>query len=180
MSYTKTDLAHEFNLPDGEVDEMLRACGLSTKKKAYTESDRARFQEGRELITNGQATSYDEVAAYFSGEAEDEASEATPPVIDTLRQEAIAHGFQIGLEQAEIIAQVIPLATIRKLEQMVANGELRNALQELLSQTFPKTKKRSVTREEIEAHWTTYQIEAYQEPRESLPPSSTESLDSDS
>lgn len=183
MPYTKSDFAREFNLPESEVDETLLACRLSVKKKNYTESDRERFKEARDLFVNGQATSYDEVATYFDepvGEGDDTPTgEMTPSVLDKLRQEAIAHGFQLGLEQAEIIAQVVPLATMRKLEQMIANGELRQSLQELWSQSFPKNKRRSVTTEELEAHWTTYQLDQYQEPLESLPPSSTELSESD-
>jgi hypothetical protein len=48
-----------------DVRETLKACGLSLKKRNYSDGDRERFAQARKLFEEGTANSYDDIANYF-------------------------------------------------------------------------------------------------------------------
>ena len=70
------------------------------------------------------------------GELDDESGNSlgggqVASVIETLRKEAIAQGFRLGLEQARIIGEVVPYATILRLQQMIENGGVRSEFERI-------------------------------------------------
>lgn len=189
MTYTKDDFAREYGLPDDEVQSTLKACGLLLQKKTYTEAERERFATARNLFEEGTATSYDDVEVYFQNEAalsledEPESLEDIDPrvvsAVEALRQEAIAQGFRMGVDNAEIIAQVIPQATLLRLIEIVDSGEMRQQFERFWNaQAFSVSGKRPVSSEEIANYWTRHQISASATVA-SLPRSSTESSDNE-
>lgn len=192
MSYSKEDLQIEFNLAPDDVTQTLRACGLSVKKRTYSDRERERFATARKLFQEGAATSYDDIATYFQKEGvavdiEDSQTNRQEPMVDarltamleTLRQEAIAQGFEIGLQQAEMMKQVIPHATILRLQQMIQSGELRTQFESVWRQMQTQLGEPQSLMEEVEAHWQTIQLPSSPPPA-SLPESSMESSGSDS
>lgn len=192
MSYSKEDLQTEFNLAPDDVTQTLRACGLSLKKRVYSDRERERFATARKLFQEGSATSYDDIATYFQKEGvavdtDDTQTSYREPLVDarltamleTLRQEAIAQGFEIGLQQAEMMKQVIPHATILRLQQMIQSGELRTQFESVWRQMQTQMGESQSLMEEVEAHWQTIQL-PLSPPPTSLPESSMESSDSDS
>lgn len=192
MPYSKEDLQTEFNLAPDEVTQTLRACGLSLKKRAYSDQERERFATARKLFQEGSATSYDDIATYFQKERATVDTNNTQtndqePLVDarltamleTLRQEAIAQGFEIGLQQAEMMKQVIPHATILRLQQMIQSGELRTQFESVWRQMQMQLGEPQSLMEEVEAHWQTIQLPSSPPPA-SLPESSMESSGSDS
>jgi hypothetical protein len=86
-------------------------------------------------------------------------------------------GFQVGLQQAEIMGKVIPQVTILRLKEMIVTGELRQNFQQIWTEAMTAGNSLSVT-EMVEERWREYQLTRYQ-PLTSLPESSTASSDSD-
>lgn len=191
MTYTKNDFAREYNLPDDEVQSTLKACGLLLQKKTYTEAERERFATARNLFDEGTATSYDDVEVYFQNEAtlpledEPESLEDIDPrvvsAVEALRQAAIAQGFRMGIDNAEIIAQVIPQATMLRLIEIVDSGEMQQQFERFWkAQAFSVSEsgKKPISSEEIANYWTRRQISASATVA-SLPVSSTELSDNE-
>jgi ABC-type transporter MlaC component len=183
--YTRQNFQQEFNLSEEDVKETLRACGLSLRKKNYTEAERERFAQGRQLFNEGLATSYDDIAAHFESKGVNVKSEATEESADTsltehiraLEEEAIQAGFQLGMKQAEIMGQVIPQIAIMRLKEMIATGELRENFQKLWQDALKQGNSSSLT-EAVETRWREYQMEKYPLPTNLLD-SSTESSDNE-
>lgn len=95
-----------------------------------------------------------------------------------LEKQAIETGFQVGLQQAEIMGKVIPQVTIMRLKEMIITGELRQNFQQLWTEAMTTGNLPSVT-EMVEQRWREYQLTRYQ-PLTSLPESLTESSNNDS
>jgi hypothetical protein len=181
--YTKQNFQQDFNLSEEDVKETLRACGLSLRKKNYTEAERERFAQARQLFHEGAATSYDAIASYFESKGVKVKGEEAEKFTDlsehirALEEEAIQAGFQLGLKQAEVMGQVIPQVAIMRLKEMIATGELRENFQKLWQEALKQGNSPSLT-EVVETRWREYQLEKYPLPTNLLE-SSTESSDSE-
>lgn len=183
--YTRQNFQQEFNLSEEDVKETLRACGLSLRKKSYSEAERERFVQARQLFNEGVATSYDDIATYFEskgvkvkGEGAEKFTDASlAEHIRALEEEAIQAGFELGIKQAELMGQVIPQVTILRLKEMIATGELRENFQKLWQEAFKQGNSPSLA-EVVENRWREYQLEKYPL-QTNLLDSSTESSDSE-
>lgn len=66
MPYTKADLQDKFNLSESDVVETLKACGLSTTRTKYSDSDiDTNFEMIRSYFDQGLATDYTVAADLF-------------------------------------------------------------------------------------------------------------------
>lgn len=184
MTFTREDFQREYNLSEEDVRETLKACGLSLRKRNYTDGDRERFAQARKLFNDGLAHSYDDIANHFRNNGiapEDNGHGATDEELEEhlrlLEEQAIETGFQVGLQQAEIMGKVIPQVTIMRLKEMIVTGELRQNFQQLWTEAMTTGNLPSVT-EMVEERWREYQLTRYQ-PLTSLPESSTALSNSD-
>jgi hypothetical protein len=185
MTFTREDLQREYNLGEEDIKETLKACGLSLKKRNYTDEDRNLFARARKLVEEGTANSYDDIANFFKknginlAENDDGVAISAELVehLHLLEQQAMETGFQVGLQQAEIMGKVIPQVTILRLKEMIVTGELRQNFQQIWTEAMTAGNLPSVT-EMVEERWREYQLTRYQ-PLTSLPESSTASSDSD-
>jgi hypothetical protein len=182
MTFTREDLQQEYNLGEEDIKETLKSCGLSLKKRHYSEEDKERFSQARKLFEEGTAHSYDDIAHYFQqvGVNSDNTAQTVSMSqefvenLQLLEQQAMETGFQVGLQQAEIMGKVIPRVTILRLKEMIATGELRENFQQLWQEAAGNLGNAESLPERIEARWKEYQLKEYQ-PLTSLPESSTES-----
>lgn len=185
MTFTREDFQREYNLGEEDVRETLKACGLSLKKRNYSARERESFARARKLFDEGTANSYDDIANYFKSKGihpEDNGngvavSEELAEHLRLLEEQAVETGFQVGLQQAEIMGQVIPQVTIMRLKEMIVTGELRQNFQQLWAEAMTRGNSLSVT-EMVESRWREEQLTRSQ-PLTSLPDSSTESSNSD-
>jgi hypothetical protein len=182
VTVTREDFQREYNLSEEDVRETLKACGFSPKKRNYSEVDKERFAQARKLFEDGLAHSYDDIANHFRNNAEPNGNGVTideelAEHLRLLEKQALETGFQVGLQQAEIMGKVIPQVTIMRLKEMIITGELRQNFQQLWTEAMTTGNLPSVT-EMVEERWREYQLTRYQ-PLTSLPESSTESSNSD-
>jgi hypothetical protein len=70
MTFTREDFQREYNLGEEDVRETLKACGLSLKKRNYSDGDKECFAQARKLFEDGLAHSYDDIANHFKNNAE--------------------------------------------------------------------------------------------------------------
>jgi hypothetical protein len=104
MTFTREDFQREYNLSDEDIKETLKACGLSLKKRNYSNEDKERFAQARKLFEEGIANSYDDIANYFNkiGINPEFSSNSVPineELVEHLRlleQQAMETGFQVG------------------------------------------------------------------------------------
>ena len=61
--YSKSSLEQEFGLSKNTVRETLKACGLSTSRRGYTQDEYDKFKTARQMI--GQGQTYDQVSHHF-------------------------------------------------------------------------------------------------------------------
>jgi hypothetical protein len=185
MTFTREDLQREYNLGEEDIKETLKACGLSLKKRNYSDEDRDLFARARKLVEEGTANSYDDIANFFKKNGinlakNDDGVAISAELVEhlhLLEQQAMETGFQVGLQQAEIMGKVIPQVTILRLKEMIVTGELRQNFQQIWTEAMTAGNSLSVT-EMVEERWREYQLTRYQ-PLTSLPESSTASSDSD-
>ncbi|WP_013321079.1 hypothetical protein [Gloeothece verrucosa] len=206
MTFTREDFQREYNLSDEDVRETAKACGLSLKKRNYSDEEKERFAQARKLFDEGTANSYDDIANYFKnngiqpdsdddgldGNASDELgsdedssngngliiNEKLAEDLRLLEAQAMETGFQMGLQQAEIMGKVIPQVTILRLKEMIVTGELKQNFQQIWSEATKTLGNAQSLTEQVEGRWKEYQLLRYQPPT-SLPSSSTESSNSD-
>ena len=184
MTVTPEDLQREFNLSQEDVRDTLIACGLSLKKQNYSQVEKELFARARKLFEEGLAHSYDDIASHFqTHEVKDNGkgvavSEELAEHLRLLEEQAMETGFQVGLQQAEIMGQVIPQVTIMRLKEMIASGELRQNFEQLWLEASAGLGNPESLAERLEGRWKAYQLERYQ-PLTSLPDSSTELSNSD-
>lgn len=186
MTFTREDFQREYNLDEEDARETLKACGLSLKKRNYSDRDKERFAQARKLFEDGLAHSYDDIANYFKSngihpEHNDNGMAVSKELAEHLRlleQQAMETGFQVGLQQAEIMGKVIPQVTIMRLKEMIVTGELRQNFQQLWSEAAGTLGNVESLSERVEGRWKEYQLQRYQ-PLTSLPESLTESSNSD-
>jgi hypothetical protein len=182
--FTREDLQREFDLSEEDVRETLKACGLSLKKRNYSEAERERFAQARMLFDKGMANSYDDLASHFKSQdfnVEDDGVAVSAELAEHLRlleQQAVDTGFQMGLQQAEIMGKVIPQVTIMRLKEMIATGELRQNFEQFWQEATGQLGNVEALGERVESRWKEYQLNRYQ-PLTSLPESSTESSSND-
>ncbi len=184
MTVTPEDLQREFNLSQEDVRDTLIACGLSLKKQNYSQVEKELFARARKLFEEGLAHSYDDIASHFQTyEVKDNGksvavSEELAEHLRLLEEQAMETGFQVGLQQAEIMGQVIPQVTITRLKEMIASGELRQNFEQLWRGAAAGLGNPESLAERLEGRWKADQLERYQ-PLTSLPDSSTELSNSD-
>jgi hypothetical protein len=184
VTVTREDLQRDFKLSEEDVRETLKACGLSLKKRNYSDEEKERFTQARKLFEDGLAHSYDDIASHFkTHQFEDNGnglvvSEELAEHLRLLEKQAIETGFQVGLQQAEIMGKVIPQVTIMRLKEMIATGELRQNFEQFWREAAAQLGNAQSLTERVEGRWQEYQLEKYQ-PLTSLPESSTASSDSD-
>ena len=183
MTVTPEDLQREFNLSQEDVRDTLIACGLSLKKQNYSQVEKELFARARKLFEEGLAHSYDDIANHFQSNGVQKGdgvavSEELAEHLRLLEEQAMETGFQVGLQQAEIMGQVIPQVTIMRLKEMIASGELRQNFEQLWRGAAAGLGNPESLAERLEGRWKAYQLERYQ-PLTSLPDSSTELSNSD-
>ncbi|WP_013320612.1 hypothetical protein [Gloeothece verrucosa] len=199
MTFTREDFQREYNLSDEDVRETAKACGLSLKKRNYSDEEFERFAEARKLFDEGTANSYDDIANYFKSNemqpdsddddldiSNDNSSDGNGLIINEklaedlrlLEAQAMETGFQMGLQQAEIMGKVIPQVTILRLKEMIVTGELKQNFQQIWSEATKTLGNAQSLTEQVEGRWKEFQLQKYQPPT-SLPSSSTESSNSD-
>lgn len=182
--FSREDFQRDFNLSEEDVKETLKACGISLKKRSYSEAEKERFAEARKLFDNGTVQSYDQVVNILKSQQtespENGSLNSTELLedLELLRQKAIETGFNIGIQQAELMGQVIPEVTIMRLREMIANGELKQNFEQIWRESAKQLGNGEYLKHQIEAKWQQYQLEKYQ-PLASLPESSTESSTND-
>ena len=178
------EMSREFNLSDEDFQETARACGLSLSQKNYSDQERERFAEARNLLDEGVANSYEDLTHYFQERgvrASEDDPETTPAPLSNstnplaqLKRQAIQAGFELGLQQAEVLAQAIPQATMLRLNQMIENGQLRQEFLKLWQEQAVASLGKEEIRSLVESEWLTHQLNASQNPT-GLLESSTES-----
>ncbi|ACK70906.1 hypothetical protein PCC7424_2489 [Gloeothece citriformis PCC 7424] len=199
MTFTREDFQREYNLSDEDVRETLKACGLSLKKRNYSDEEFERFAEARKLFEEGVANSYDDIANYFKSNgvqpdsddhdldiSNDNSSDGNGLVMSEklaedlrlLEAQAMEAGFQMGLQQAEIMGKVIPQVTILRLKEMIITGELKQNFQQIWNEATKSLGNAPSLTEQVEGRWKEHQLNRYQPPT-SLPSSSTESSSND-
>ena len=186
MTFTREDFQKEYNLSEEDIKETLKACGLSLKKRNYSDEDKERFAQARKLFEEGIANSYDDIANHFnnigiSPEVTGNGVTINEELVEHLRlleQQAMETGFQVGLQQAEIMGKVIPQVTILRLKEMIVTGELRQNFPHIWQEAAENLGNVESLSDRVEGRWKEYQLERYQ-PLMSLPESSTESSNSD-
>lgn len=184
--FTREDFQREYALSADDVQETLKACGLSLKKRNYSEAEQERFAQARTLFDEGIANSYDDLASHFKSqdfdfEDDNNAVAVSAELAEHLRlleQQAVDAGFQMGLQQAEIMGKVIPQVTIMRLKEMIATGELRQNFEQFWQEATGQLGNVEVLSERVETRWKEYQLQRYQ-PLTSLPESSTQSSNND-
>jgi hypothetical protein len=183
MTFTREDFQREYHLDEEDTKETLKSCGLSLKKRNYSEAEKERFAQARKLFEEGAANSYDDIAHYFKNHemtSKDSGNEINETLngelvehLQLLEQQAMETGFQVGLQQAEIMGKVIPRVAILRLKEMIVTGELRENFQQLWQEAAGSLGNGESLPEQIEARWKQYQLREYQ-PLTSLPKSLTE------
>ena len=167
---TREEFCQTYGLSDEQVKERLEAIGLRIKKK-YSDKEGARFKEAQEMLEQGQPL--DEIAQYYAAldaEAEDPMTK--------LNRAAMEAGVELGGQQAEIIASVIPQATMLALEQKIKSGAIEAEFKRLWREMGSVGKPVDLEAEVIE-YWNQKHL-GCSKSQMSLPESSTESSDSDS
>ncbi len=142
MAYTQENFQTDYSLSEQDVLETLNAIGISPQKKSYSQQDQKRFAEARKLYSEGAATSYEDLAAYFNQNNE-QVSEGSD-ILSTLDEQAVQTGFELGSRQAEIMSEVIPKATMMRLTQMIESGEMKNKFQSYWKNTMKAGKSPDV------------------------------------
>jgi hypothetical protein len=156
-TYTKKELAHQFNINLKTVTETIKHCGLSTSQTRYTEEEiNSRFIPARRLMETGQATTYEELEEHFSmrsAEAhtddvrdtepryEPQQQRSTQPnpmgsneFLDEVHQE-ITRSFEVMVESAILdVVQRLPQIAMRAASSARTRGELRRVFSEARSQ----------------------------------------------
>jgi hypothetical protein len=62
-------------------------------------------------------------------------------------------GFQVGLQQAEIMGKVIPQVTIMRLKEMIFTGELRQNFQQIWAEAAAQLGNAQSLTERVEGRW---------------------------
>jgi hypothetical protein len=184
MNVSREDLQSQYNLSEEDVKETLKACGLSLKKRSYSEEEHQRFAQARKMFEEGSANSYDDIANHFKSNKLSETngnghlSTELAEDLRLLEEQAIETGFQLGIQQAEIMGQVIPQVTILRLKEMIVTGELKQNFQRIWTEAMGGMGNGENLNEEVQMRWQHYQLQRYQ-PQTSLPTSSMELSNND-
>ncbi len=144
MNYTKDDIVAQFSLSDDDFKETLKALGIHPNKKNFSQEEYDLFEEARNLFNEGAANSYEDLANYFK-EKTPEAVKSDDSLMNILDQQAVQTGFQLGNRQAQIMSQVIPQATVARLNQMIQSGELKQNFQNYWQQNLSMGEEPDVT-----------------------------------
>jgi hypothetical protein len=185
MNVTREDLQSQYNLSEEDVKETLKACGLSLKKRNYSDAEKERFAQARKMFEEGIANSYDDIANHFRSNGSSHEANGNGHIgaelaedLRLLEEQAIETGFELGMQQAQIMGQVIPQVTIMRLKEMIVSGELKQNFQRIWSEAMGGMGNGESLSEQLEGRWKQYQIQKYQ-PQTSLPESLMESSSSD-
>ena len=182
MSYSKDDLQTEFNLSQEDMRKTLTACGLSTRKHKYTQEEKARFAEARRLIN--EQKSYQDVTDYFRergiiAATGEELDEVDGRPINSLDDMTLQLASQISSNQAEQILQLIPLMTMKRLQDMIASGQMREEFQRLWNVVQIQSGNAESLLMRVEEDWEEVKQLPLFPSQKSLPESSTESSNND-
>lgn len=127
MSHTKETIQTVFDLSDEDFKLTLRAVGIHPNKKNFSEDEYHRIEDAQQMLEDGTANSYDDIAAHFKQDASPQGAEAD--LINMLDRQTVQKGVEIGSRQAEILGQVIPQATMARLQQKIQSGELNQTME---------------------------------------------------
>lgn len=163
---TRQDFQAQYNLSEEDVQLTLNAIGFSAKKRKFNQDEQKLFAEARELLTSDRAVTWEQLREYFQEQGV-HCSKQTD-LGRTIEQEAIETGVQIGMQQGDIIAEVIPKAAMYRLQEKIANGELRESFSQLWTEAMGKSENLEVM---IEQRLKKSQLEESPSPTNLLPSS---------
>lgn len=111
MAITKKDLEERFGISHNTVRDTLRACGLDTGRRDYTEEEiESYFAVARKLLDEGR--SYEEVAATFRENCKAVSSTTGSEVVGSSLAEEVAREVEEGGRE------VIRYAVRRMIERL--------------------------------------------------------------
>ncbi len=129
MSYSKETIQNAFDLSDEDLKLTLKAVGIHPNKKNFSEDEYNRIEESQQMLEDGTATTYDDIAAHFKQHSSTSSQGAEADLINMLDRQTVQRGVEIGSRQAEILGQVIPKATMARLQQKIQSGELNQVME---------------------------------------------------
>ncbi len=168
---TREELCQLHSLSDEQVKERLRAARLRVKKH-YSDREGQRFTEALQML--GQGQTLQQVTDYFTALDENNKDPLTK-----LDEAAMKAGVELGDRQADMIAAVIPKATMLRLEQKINSGEIENEFKRLWNELGAVGKPVEDLEAEVVEYWNQKHLDESKS-QMSLPEFSTESSDSDS
>ena len=172
MAHTKESLAQEFNLALEDVQETLKALGFHPNKKKFTDEDREHFAAACQLVDEGRVSSLDDLQGYYQGQGSPAPTDSNNgAALRKFATEASQLAYDLGLTQAEIIAQVAPQVASKRLAELIDEGALELDLARQLREWRQGGKPVIDIEALVEERWTQHQLEQYPNPA-SLPPSS--------
>lgn len=128
MGVTKRDLEIRFKLSHNTVRDTLRAAGLDTSKREYTDEEVLIFERARALIEEGK--SYEEVSAAFRGSREVVDSNLGSEVMGSLLADEVAREVEEGAKEMvrDVVRRMIvrlPQLTLEVCDELASNGDVR-------------------------------------------------------
>jgi hypothetical protein len=133
--FSKKDLASECNVSLSTVTRTLKSCNLDHKRDDFSEEEKARFKDARQMLDNGM--SFDEVATTFGSSHTSSKARSADNTNGNAFDEAILKGI---LENLDMRAGVISEVAISLLPQMI-EAKLQEKAQELLAIMSESTKR---------------------------------------
>lgn len=103
VGYTKDDLQSKHGLTDkADVDQTLMACGLSAKKRRFSEDDEIAFARVRTMFSEGKVDNYDAAAKLFAEEHQGSAEEHLESTEPPLTIEAMLHHVRENVSEVTL------------------------------------------------------------------------------
>jgi len=183
--FNPENLQEEFNISKEEFIAILKLCKFSANKKTFSQTDKELFAQMKHALNQPNVPSFEQEVTILNDTVEQQIKD---PVLsnsqlleqlEILQKKAIETGFNIGIQQAELMGQVIPQVTIKRLREMIANGELKQNFEQIWQESAKKLGNGQYLQQQIEQQWQEYQLNKYQ-PRVNLLESSTPSSTNDS
>lgn len=154
LTFTKKQLQERFEVSHNTLTDTIKAVGLQTGQRQYSEAEVSLIEQGRHMVTSGMT--YEEIAQSFqqkSATVPPSVTQTPPPTAPTdepseaemAQMQAVAAEFTIALEQ-EIAGQLQPVVdqvvnrVMARVPQMAAQALLAQVQQNRLHQVFQGTR----------------------------------------
>lgn len=120
-------LREELKIKREDWRDLALACGIHPRKKILTDDEADRVRTAKNLLQQGEASTYEQIAAYFQ-QQQPKNGDFPSSTLDNMIRKIVEQGVNEGIVTGDLYGRVFQEAAKQRFREKVESGELQHNL----------------------------------------------------